>query len=56
VRRPPADEAPSELEPTEEPTEEPEAVDGVPTPDTAETEETVEVPAGPSEEGESAAS
>ena len=48
----PADEAPSELEPTEEP----EAVDGVPTAGTAEAEETVEVPAGPSEEGESAAS
>jgi transcription termination/antitermination protein NusA len=56
VESAPADEAPSELEPTEEPTEEPEAVDGVPTPDTAEAEETVEVPAGPSEEGESAAS
>jgi N utilization substance protein A len=48
----PAAEAASELEPTEEP----EAVDGVPPPGTAEAEETVEVPAGPSEEGESAAS
>jgi N utilization substance protein A len=46
-----AGEVPQELEPTEEP----EAVDGVPTPAEA-AEETVEVPAGSSEEGESAAS
>jgi len=48
----PAAEAPPEFEPTEEP----EAVDGVPTPAAAAAEETVEVPAGPNEEGESAAS
>ena len=49
----PAAEAPSEPESTEE---EPEALDGAPTPGAAAAEETVEVPAGPREEGESAAS
>ncbi len=48
----PIAEAASELEATEEP----EAVDDVPPPGAAAAEETVEVPAGPSEEGESAAS
>jgi N utilization substance protein A len=48
----PAAEAPPELEATEEP----EAVDGVPTAGAATAEETVEVPAGPSEEDENAAS
>jgi N utilization substance protein A len=47
-----AAEAPSELESTEEP----EAVDDAPTPGAAAAEESVEVPAGPSKEGESAAS
>jgi transcription termination/antitermination protein NusA len=48
----PAAEAAPELEATEEP----EAVDGVPTPGAVTAEETVEVPAGPSEEDENAAS